>query len=120
LDVAKAEVVAACAQRDMARIAARRAAAASEGYWHNNIVGLEQQVVEWQRRAEMAELQVVEWQRRAEMAELQVVEWRQRYEGLRARLEAILRRFGIQRAARLFPAPARRFVRERLLGPRRQ
>jgi hypothetical protein len=43
--------------------------------------------------------------------------WQGRYEGLRARLEAILRRYGIVWALRLVPSSARGFVRQRLLGP---
>jgi SAM-dependent methyltransferase len=130
LTEARSEATAACLQRDIARTAARRAAAASEGHWRGRIAEMEQQAVEWQRRAGEAEQQAIEWQRRAGEAEQQAiewqrrageaeqqaVEWRHRYEGLRARLEAILRRFWIQHASRLVPASARRFVRERLLG----
>ena len=113
---ARAEVVAVCSQRDIARTAARRAAAASEGQWRGRIAEMEQQTAEWQRRASEAEQQAAEWQRRASETEQQAAEWRDRYERLLARLEVILRRFWIRRASRLVPAPARRFVRERLLG----
>ena len=44
-------------------------------------------------------------------------EWKRRYHGLRARLEAILRRFGLLQTARLIPNSVRRFMRERVLGP---
>jgi hypothetical protein len=45
--------------------------------------------------------------------------WKNRYEGLRARLEANLRRFGIAQVIRVVPGPVRRFVNQRLLGPAR-
>ena len=102
---ARAEVASACSQRDLARAAARRAAASAEGAWHNRVVDLEHQVEQWHN-------QVVE-------LEQQVEQWRRRYQGLRGRLEAILVRFGVVRASRLLPAPMRRFVRERMLGPAR-
>ena len=165
IEAAGAEAAAACVQRDIARTAARRAAAASEGYWRGTIAALEEraggaereaaewqqraggaereaaewqqraggaegEVAEWQQRAGGAEREAAEWQQRADRAgreaaewqqraggaEREAGEWRHRYEGLRARLEAILRRFWILRISRLFPAPVRRFVRERLLG----
>ena len=137
IEVAGAAAAAACTQRDIARTAARRAAAASEGYWRETIAaleerasgaerdaaewqqrasGVEREVAEWQQRTSGVEREVAEWQQRASRAEQEAAEWRYRYEGLRARLEAILRRFWILRTSRLLPAPARRFVRERLLG----
>jgi SAM-dependent methyltransferase len=91
---AHAEAAVACSQRDIARMAARRAAAASEGHWRGRIAELEQ---------------------RSDEAERQATEWRHRYEGLHARLEAFLRRFWLLRASRLIPASGRRFARERLL-----
>jgi SAM-dependent methyltransferase len=63
-----------------------------------------------------AERQVAEVERQAAAAVQQAAEWRHRYEGLRARLERLLRRFWVARASRLIPASGRRFVRERLLG----
>ncbi|WP_095080371.1 class I SAM-dependent methyltransferase [Mesorhizobium sophorae] len=64
-----------------------------------------------QRNAE-CEGRIAELERKA-------AEWEQRYLGLRHRLEAILRRFGILGASRLFPRPLRTFVRNRVLGPGR-
>jgi hypothetical protein len=120
---ARAEAAAACAQRDIARLAARRAAAAAEGHWRGTVAEAERQAAEWQRRAEAAAQQATEWQRRADAAEQQAAEWQrqaagwqQRYDGLHGRLEAVLRRFGILRAARLIPESGRRFVRQTLLG----
>ncbi|KAA3447143.1 hypothetical protein C7I87_28220 [Mesorhizobium sp. SARCC-RB16n] len=57
---------------------------------------------------------------RAAALEAEAAEWRNRYFNLRNRLEAILQRFGILRLARLMPSPLRRFVRNRMLGPKRQ
>ncbi|TPJ75509.1 methyltransferase domain-containing protein [Mesorhizobium sp. B2-5-13] len=57
-------------------------------------------------------------QRNAEL-ERKAAEWEQRYFGLRRRLEAILKRFGVLSASRLFPRPLRAFVRNRVLGPGR-
>ena len=137
----RAEAAAACAQRDIARIAARRAAAASEGHWRGRIVELEQRAAELaqraaeagqqavdaeqhaakaERRAADADQEAARAERRAADAEQQAADWRQRYEGLRARLEGFLRRFWVLRASRLVPASGRRFVRERLLGWGRQ
>ena len=109
LDVAlaemRAEMASACSQRDLARAAARRAAASAEGAWHSRVVELEQQVEQWHN-------QVVK-------LEHEVEQWRGRYHGLRGRLEAILARYWILQTRRLFPARMRRFVRERMLGPAR-
>jgi hypothetical protein len=116
LKAARAEAAAACAQRDIARVAARRAAAAAEGHWRGTLAEMERQAAEWQRRANAAEQQAIEWQQHADAAEQRATEWQQRYEGLHARLEAFLRRFWILRAARLIPEPGRRFVRQKLLG----
>jgi hypothetical protein len=55
---------------------------------------------------------------RAARAESEIVFWRDRYEGLRARLIAILRRCGALGLARLVPAPVRRFIRDSLFRPR--
>jgi len=103
---ARVEAAFACSQRDLARRAARRAAAAAEGAWHAQVAELNRQVAE-------SDQQAVELKR-------QVEEWRRRYLGLRGRLEAILRRFWILRVSRLFPVSMRRFIRERMLGPVRQ
>jgi SAM-dependent methyltransferase len=84
IEAARAEAVAACRQRDVARIAARRAGA------------------------------------RVAEAERSAAQWQQKYYDLRGRLERLLRRFGVIQASRLVPASGRRFVRERLLGFRRQ
>jgi chromosome segregation ATPase len=124
---ARAEATAACSQSDISRIAARRAAAASEGHWRWRVEELdrrageaEQQAAEWQRRAGEAEQQAAEWQRRAGEAEQQAAEWRYQYEGLRARVDRFLRRFGILRASRLIPGSSRRFVLDKLLKWERQ
>jgi SAM-dependent methyltransferase len=109
LSAARAEAAAACSQRDVARIAVRRAAAAAEGHWRGLMTELE-------HRAARAERQAAEAAHQAAEAACQAAEWRHRYEGLRARLERLLRRFWILRASRVVPASARRFVRERLLG----
>jgi ubiquinone/menaquinone biosynthesis C-methylase UbiE len=106
---ARDEATAACSQRDIARVAARRAAAASEGHWHGRMAELEEQAANAERHAAAAE-------QRAVRAEQQAAEWQHRYEGLHGRLEGLLRRFWILRASRLIPASGRRFVRERLLG----
>jgi SAM-dependent methyltransferase len=120
---ARAEATAACSQRDIARIAARRAAAASEGHWRGRMAELEQRAAEAAQQAARAERRAADAERRAAdaeqsvaKAERQAAEWRDRYEGLRARLEGFLRRFWVLRASRLVPASGRRFVRERLLG----
>ena len=110
---ARAEATAACSQRDFARLAARRAGAASEGHWRGRMVELE-------HRAARAEQQAAEAQQHAAEAEQQAAEWRHRYEGLRARLDGLLRRFRVLQASRLIPASGRRFVRERLLRWGRQ
>jgi SAM-dependent methyltransferase len=62
----------------------------------------------------------LEAEARAASLEAEAAAWSDRYFNLRSRLETILQRFWILRAARVTPAPLRRFVRERLLGPRRQ
>ena len=110
---ARAEATAACSQSDISRIAARRAAAASERHWRWRVEELD-------RRAGEAEQQAAEWQRRAGEAEQQAAEWRYQYEGLRARVDRFLRRFGILRASRLIPGSSRRFVLDKLLKWERQ
>ncbi len=97
---ARAEASAACSQRDIARIAARRAAAASEGHWRARITELEQRAAEAaqqagqaarqaadaeqqaataQQRAVDAEQQVATAQQRAVGAEQQAAQWRHQY-----------------------------------------
>jgi glycosyltransferase involved in cell wall biosynthesis len=128
----RAEAASACSQRDIARIAARRAGAAAEGFWRGKMTALEHEVgllgaAEAYRQATEAKKQADEAHRQAADAIWQAAEanreaeeWRGRYEGLRARLIAILRRYGILRVSRIVPASARRFVRDRLLGPGRR
>jgi SAM-dependent methyltransferase len=72
--------------------------------------------VEAERHVAEAARQAAAAEERAAAAEQQAAEWRHRYEGLRARLERLLRRFWVVRASRLIPASGRRFVRERLMG----
>jgi hypothetical protein len=131
LEVARAEAANSGVQRDIARVALRRAAAAAEGAWRERVAMAERDGVAWRERALEAERdggawreRALEaerdggaWRERALAAERDAVAWRERYEGLRARLEAILRRYWILAAGRLVPASARRFVRQRLLGP---
>ncbi|BCH07965.1 hypothetical protein MesoLj131c_22230 [Mesorhizobium sp. 131-3-5] len=104
----RAELAAACLQRDVLRTSFRG---------HANLL------TEWRLRqaAEAQELRQrnAECEGRAADLERRAAEWEQRYLGLRRRLEAILKRFGILGAARLFPRSLRAFVRNRVLGPGR-
>jgi SAM-dependent methyltransferase len=120
----RAEAASACSQRDIARMAARRAGAAAEGFWNGKVTALEREVGRWQllageadQRADEAHRQAAEAVRQAAEANQEAEEWRGRYQGLRGRLIEMLRRYGILRVSRLVPASARRFVRNRLLGP---
>jgi hypothetical protein len=126
IEAARAETAAACVQRDIARMAARRAAAASEGLWRGRIAELEQRVreaeeqaVELQQRAreveERAAASESQWRGKTAELEQRAAEWRRQYEGLRGRLDAFLRHFVVLRPLRVIPA-WRRFVREQLLG----
>lgn len=101
---APARIASLTTQRDVALAAARRAWLA-EAHWRQQASSLEQ-------RAHVAEQQAAAWQEQA-------VHWQLRFEGLRGRLEALLRRFGLMRAARMMPGPVRRFARTRLLGSER-
>ena len=115
---------AAAIQRDTARIAARRAAAAAERHWHDRMENLDQRANEALARSSAADERVIAAEERVAAAEERArtaeeragkaeemsVEWRRQYEGLRARLEAFLRRFWILRFARLVPSPLRRFA----------
>jgi hypothetical protein len=47
---ARAEAAAACSQRDIARMTARRAAAAAEGHWRGNTAEAKRQAAEWRNR----------------------------------------------------------------------
>jgi len=117
---ARVEAATVCSQRDLARRAARRVAAAAEGAWHAQVGELKGQVAELDQQAVELKGQVAELDQQAVELKGQVEEWRRRYLGLRGRLEAILRRFCILRVSRLFPVSMRRFMRERMLGPVRQ
>jgi SAM-dependent methyltransferase len=96
LETARADTVDACRQRDAMRLALRRAT---------------------QRSAPRDEFEPLRTQLAAQVALTEY--WNGRYDRLRARLEAILRRFGIAQAVRVTPAPLRRFVSQRVLGPGR-
>ncbi|MGX5831023.1 methyltransferase domain-containing protein [Mesorhizobium sp. 43Arga] len=104
----RAELAAACLQRDVLRTSFRG---------HANLLAESR----LRQAAEAQELRQrnAECEGRAADLERQAAEWEQRYLGLRRRLEAILKRFGILGAARLFPRSLRAFVRNRVLGPGR-
>lgn len=103
-EYAEAALMVAQGQRDALRTAFRRRVASS------NLLA----------RVAALETEVTGWRNRVTALEAEAAEWRSRYFNLRSRLEAILQRFGILRLARLTPPPLRRFVRNRMLGPKRQ
>ena len=93
-DLARSEIAAAhaaaasaCQQRDLARIAARRAAAAAEGHWRGKLAEVEQQLAHLSERARRAD-----------------------------QYDRLLSRLGVRRAARLIPLSGRRFLADRLFG----
>ena len=103
----RSELAAACSQRDVLRTSFRHANLLAESRLKQ---GSEVKEIR-QRNAE--------WEGRVADLENRAAEWEQRYLGLRRRLEAILKRFGILGASRLFPRRLRAFVRNRVLGPGR-
>lgn len=104
----RSELAAAAVQRDVLRTSFRsHASLLTESRLRQDAETKELR----QRNAE-CEARIAELERKA-------AEWEQRYLGLRSRLEAILKRFGILGASRLFPRPLRAFVRNRVLGPGR-
>jgi SAM-dependent methyltransferase len=106
LERARAETAMACRQREAMRIALRRATQRAAP--RDELEAL---------RAQRDELNAVRAQLTAQLALTEY--WESRYERLRARLEAILRRFGIVLVLRVTPSPVRRLVNQRMLGPGR-
>ncbi|PBB64786.1 hypothetical protein CK228_31140 [Mesorhizobium sp. WSM4312] len=103
----RSELAVACSQRDVLRTSFRHANLLAESRLRQG--------------ADVRELRQrnAEWEGRVADLESKAAEWEQRYFGLRRRLEAILKRFGILSASRLFPRRLRAFVRNRVLGPGR-
>ena len=95
IDGIKAQLDAACAQRDVARLAVRRAALFAEQTWRTRLTEAEQRAADADRAA---------------------AEWQARYERLHLRLIGILRRTGVVGAARLLPRNLRWWVRTRIFS----
>jgi hypothetical protein len=104
----RAELAEACLQRDVLRTSFRS---------HANLLA-ESRLLQ-AAEAEELRRRNAECEGRAADLKRKAADWEQRYMGLRRRLEAILTRFGILGAARLFPRSLRAFVRNRILGPGR-
>ncbi len=115
----RTEVKTACAQRDMARVALRRAGVFAENGWRIRLKDAEQRLLDEQNRAEGLQHRLAAQQQDLASAQREAEAWRIRYDLLRNRMEAILRRFWVLPASRVVPRPIRHWVRERLLGGRR-
>ena len=109
LERTHAELLSAVRQRDLLRQSFVR----REG----KIADLQNEARTLRSKLDLLQQEVEKLRRRAAASKAEAADWKRRYHGLRARLEAILRRFGVLQTARLVPHPLRRFVRERLLGP---
>jgi SAM-dependent methyltransferase len=136
-DLARSEIAAAhaaaasaCQQLDLARIAARRAAAAAEGHWRGKLAEIvAAQAVAAQER-DLARSEIVAAQAAAAAAEghwrgkLAEVEHQLAHLSEQARradqYDRVLSKLGVRRAARLIPLSGRRFLADRLFGSGRQ
>jgi hypothetical protein len=106
LEDARSDIANAVRQRDAMRTALRRAA--QRVAWRGELDTI---------RAQQEELDAIRAQLESQVALTNY--WHDRYESLRARLEVVLRRFGITLALRVTPSPLRRLVSQRILGPGR-
>ena len=112
------ELLTARRQRDIIRMSFnQRSTVVAE--LRGKVVALEAEAAEWEARDRERSTVVAELRGKVVALEAEAAEWEARYRGLRARLEAILRRFWVLRIARLVPQPIRHFVRERMLGGER-
>jgi SAM-dependent methyltransferase len=102
LERAQAELLAVCRQRDLLRV---------------SFIRREEIVASLRKEARALQRKIDALQKEADKLRRERTDWKRRYEGLRGRLEAILRRFGVIKMARLVPRTVRQTVRERLLGP---
>ena len=105
LQAKQEQIASACTQRDLARLALRRAGAFAETKWRATVQDREQ-------RQETLERQRLE-------AERSAAEWQARYHALRGHLDLALTRSGLLPAARMMPPPMRRWVRNVVLSKTR-
>ena len=106
----------ACSQRDVARLALRRAAVFAENGWSARFTEMHRLRNEALTHAEGLDRLAAALRQECAQRQSEAEHWRLRYESLRGRVDTLLRRVGALPASRLVPRSARRYLLERFAG----